>query len=320
MEIKTNVPIPLLAVVGPTASGKTALALGLAQRLDGEIISADSMQIYKGMDIATAKPTQAEMNGIPHHLIDILDPGENFSVADFLTAAKSAISDIRARGKLPIVAGGTGLYINTLVDNVELSPMPAAADIREELNRLWAQKGGEHLLQILEEFDPTTASSLHPNNKGRIIRAIEVYRQTGIPISEHVIRSRQTPSPYHLVMLGLHFADRQELYDRINRRVDAMIAAGLLGEAKSMLAKLPPASTAAQAIGYKELRGHFAGTSSLEESVEAIKQETRRYAKRQLTWFRRDQRIHWIEAGNGRSTDAILAEAHELIETSAILQ
>ena len=286
--------IPLAVVAGPTASGKTGLAVELALRLGGEVVSADSMQIYRRMAIATAKPTPAEMKGVPHHLIDFLEPGENFSVAQYVQRARQVIQEIHRRGKLPSVAGGTGLYIQSLVDNVSFSPQPEDPALREALRQKAQREGGQSLLRELAEFDPQSAARLHPNNLGRVIRAIEVYRLTGRTMTQQLEASRQEPSPYRLGMLGLTFSRRELLYDRINRRVDCMMEEGLLEEARQMRGE-KLSSTAAQAIGYKELEGYFDGRESLEEALERMKRETRRYAKRQLTWFRRDKRFFWLE-------------------------
>ena len=285
--------IPLIAVVGPTASGKTALAVSLAKRFHGEVISADSMQIYKQMNIATAKPTVEEMDGVPHHLIDCLDLSQKFSVADYTALAHQKAAEIYARGHLPILAGGTGLYIDSVVNNISFSEIRTDEELRKELTRLAEEKGADYLLEELNRFDPESAKRLHPNNLSRIIRAIEVYRLTGITMTEHQRRSRLTPSGYDAVMIGLDFHDRQKLYDRINLRVDRMFADGLLEEAREILSN-KNLGTARQAIGYKELQHYFDGQESLEEAIQKIKQETRRYAKRQLTWFRRNPNIHWI--------------------------
>ncbi|MGN0536935.1 MAG: tRNA (adenosine(37)-N6)-dimethylallyltransferase MiaA [Acutalibacteraceae bacterium] len=286
--------IPLAAVVGPTASGKTALAVELAQRLDGEIVSADSMQIYREMNIATAKPTLEEQKNIPHHLLDFLPPESLYSVADYVVQARKVISDIHARGKLPILCGGTGLYYTSLVDNVQFFDEEHDEVLREQLNRRYSEEGGESLLAELQTFDPETAVRLHPSDNKRIIRAIEVYRLTGETMSARAAKSKQEPSPYNLAVVGLNYADRSVLYERINRRVDIMLAEGLIDEAKAFYAG-KFGKTAAAAIGYKELKPYLDGIISLEEATEKLKQETRRYAKRQLTWFRKDQRIFWIE-------------------------
>lgn len=289
--------MPLAAVVGPTASGKTALAVALAQRLDGEIVSADSMQIYKEMNIATAKPGLEEQKNIPHHLLDFLPPESSYSVADYVVQARAVIEDIYARGKLPILCGGTGLYYTSLVDNIQFFDEKHDEELRKQLNRRYCEEGGESLLAELQTFDPETAARLHPSDNKRIIRAIEVYRLTGETMSARTAKSKQKPSPYQLAVVGLNYADRSILYERINKRVDIMISEGLIDEAKAFYAG-KFGKTAAAAIGYKELKPYLDGIVSLKEATEKLKQETRRYAKRQLTWFHKDKRIFWIEADN----------------------
>ena len=305
--------IPLVAVAGPTASGKTALAVELALRLGGEVISADSMQIYKGMDIATAKPTAAEQKGVPHHLIGFLEPTEEFSVADYAVLAHRTIREVHERGKLPILAGGTGLYLDAVVNNITFAEIETDSALRAELARLAREQGTECLLEELRAVDPESAARLHPHNLARIIRAVEVYRLTGIPMSEHQRRSRLTPQLYRTALLGLNFRDRQRLYDRIDLRVDRMLEAGLLEEARQVLAQ-DSLKTARQAIGYKELIPYFAGEETLAEAVGRIKQESRRYAKRQLTWFRRNERINWIYIDDCQNMEEIVAKAVEKVK------
>ncbi len=285
--------IPLLVVTGPTASGKTQLAIDLAKHFDGEIVGADSMQIYKYMNIGTAKPTYAEMQGIPHYLIDFLEPLESFSVAQYVTLAKQTIDHIRARSKLPVLAGGTGLYISSLLNNISFEDIESDAELREELKQMAEEKGAEYLHEQLKTCDPSLAEKLHPNNLGRIIRGIEVFKITGKTMTELQEKSRETPSNYDACVLGLCYRDREKLYSRINLRVDKMFEQGLLEEAKKLLDD-GLIGTASQAIGYKELARYFAGEESLIEAKESIKQETRRYAKRQMTWLRRDTRVKWL--------------------------
>ncbi|GHU80380.1 tRNA dimethylallyltransferase [Clostridia bacterium] len=306
-----NEKIPLITVCGPTASGKTAVAVSLAKRLDGEVVSADSMQVYKYMDIGTAKPTKAEMDGVPHHMLDFLGPGEAFSVADYVRLAGKAVGDIASRGKRPILAGGTGLYISSLINGVGFEDMPGGAGIREELEAAAREKenAGEYLRGLLNEIDPELAASLHPNDRGRIIRAIEVYRLTGITMTEHQRRSREKPGVYEPLIIGLTFSDRQLLYDRIDSRVDGMMESGLLEEAR--LLRDQYSRTAAQAIGYKELAAYFRGEESLETAAETIKRETRRYAKRQLTWLRREKSIRWFNMDDPESMERITTLAEE---------
>lgn len=307
MAEPNHAQLPLLVVAGPTASGKTGLGVELALRYGGEVISADSMQIYRKMNIGTAKATPEEMKGVPHHLLDFLEPGESFSVADYVAKAGECIRDIVSRGKLPVLVGGTGLYISSLVDNLTFSPMPQSQELRDALREKAAQQGNAALLEELREFDPESAEKLHENNVGRVIRAIEVYRLTGITMTETVRNSHAAPSPYRLCMIALTASDRQYLYDRIDLRVDIMIRDGLLEEARA-LRELALSDTARQAIGYKELDPYFEGTAPLEECLEKLKMETRRYAKRQLTWFRRDERFHWLETDRHPSA-ALLADA-----------
>lgn len=299
---------PLVVIVGPTASGKTALSLSLARIFDAEIVSADSMQVYKGMDIQTAKPTRQELSEIPHHLISVLEPWESFSVAQYQALATSAIDDILARGRLPILVGGTGLYVSAVVDNTRFGEMEIPPDIRVRLSKEAHELGGEVMLERLRQCDPVLAQKLHPNNLGRIIRALEVYEATGIPLSEFQANSRLTPSPYHTLMLGVTFKDREKLYKRIDDRVDEMMRMGLLTEVEELL-EAPLSHTAQQAIGCKELHGYFDGTLSLTEAVDNLKRQTRRYAKRQLTWFRRDERIQWLYHEDGD----VLSRAQDLV-------
>ena len=309
--------IPLLAVVGPTASGKTALAVELAKRLNGEVVSADSMQIYQEMQIGTARPTKDEMEGVPHHLLGFLPLSESFSVAQYVELAGKTVREIASRGKLPILAGGTGLYVSSLVENVSFTETARDDALREELCRRGEREGGEALLQELTQFDPESAARLHPNNLGRIIRAIEIYRTSGITMTEQLKRSREVPSPYQFCGIGLTFADREKLYDRINLRVDRMMEAGLEEEARRVLA-LPGGQTALQAIGYKELSPYLNGDCTKEEALENLKRQTRRYAKRQLTWFRRDERIHWLEADRFASREELVKEAERIVRESGL--
>ncbi len=306
---KQNDKRPLLVViVGPTASGKTALSLALAREFGAEIVSADSMQVYKGMDIQTAKPTTEQMSEIPHHLIGVLRQDESFSVTQYQSLATAAIDDILSRGRLPILVGGTGLYISAVVDNTCFGDMVIDPAIRQRLIKAANEQGGQQLLARLSLNDPELAAKLHPNNLGRIIRALEVFEATGKTLSEFQANSRLTPSPYQVLMLGVTFKDRQRLYDRINDRVDEMLRMGLLREIEEMR-NAPLSHTAAKAIGCKELSGYFDGTLTLEQAVENLKRQTRRYAKRQLTWFGRDERVNWLYQENGD----VIARARELI-------
>lgn len=286
--------IPVIVVLGPTASGKTALAIELAKVYDGEIVSADSMQIYKGMDIATAKPTAQEMSEVPHHLIGFVDPDKRFSVAEYVEAAKNAIFDIHSRGKMPIICGGTGLYINSLIDNIKFDDTSEDFELRDKYLKIAKEKGNHYLWEMLNSVDERAALGIHENNVIRVIRALEVYEKSGKTISEAKDISRAEPSPFEPFFIGLNFSDRQMLYDRINERVDKMVECGLINEVRQAYKEDRSMKTAHQAIGYKELIPYFEGESDLETCLDKIKQETRRYAKRQLTWFRRDTRINWI--------------------------
>lgn len=296
--------IPIVVVAGPTASGKTGLAIEIAKLFNGEIVSADSMQIYKYMDIGTAKPTAAEQEQCVHHLIDFLEPDDEFSVADYTELAHRVIADIHSRGKLPVMCGGTGLYINSVINDVEFGENQADEDMRRELKHIADTEGNERLIEILREFDPVSAARLHPNNVRRVIRAIEFYRTTGIPISEHQEKTKQIVSRYQPVMFCVDH-EREKLYERINTRVDIMIRDGLCDEVRRLMDMgYSSALNSMKAIGYKELIDHFNGLCSLEEAIEAIKQNSRRYAKRQLTWFRRDERIIKLSPDNAAETAA----------------
>lgn len=286
--------LSVLAVVGPTASGKTALSVELAKRTDGEIVSADSMQIYKGMDIASAKPTKAEMCGIPHHMMDFLSPETPYSVAQYTEAAGSCLREIAARKKLPIVVGGTGLYVDSLLSHIQFVEAPTDMALRTCLDAQFEAEGGEEMLRKLAEFDPESAARLHPNNKKRILRAFEIYRLTGQTLTAALAQSHAVPSPFAPVYIGIAFRERAVLYDRINRRVDEMLERGLLDEARAFYKGSP--ETAAQAIGYKELKPFLDGVLPLADAVENLKRATRNYAKRQITWFRRNGQIHWLYA------------------------
>ena len=284
----------IICVVGPTASGKTELALRLAETLSGEIVSCDSMQLYRRMDIGTAKPTPDELARARHHMIDVCEPDEAFSVGKYVQMADACVQDILSRGKTAIITGGTGLYADSLISGRTFAPVPQTG-VRERLQARLAAEGGGALLRELASVDPETAARLHPADEKRIVRALEVFLETGEPISRHNERTRQQPDQYEPVWLGLDFADRAALYERIDRRVDTMRAAGLEREVRELLESgVPAAATAMQAIGYKELAGALRGEGSLDEAYDLIKQRSRNYAKRQLTWFRRNSRMHWL--------------------------
>ncbi len=309
--------IPLAVIAGPTASGKTALAVELCLRLGGEVVCADSMQIYKKMSIATAKPTPEEMKGVKHHLVDFLEPSESFSVADYVLLAHKAAADIYSRGKLPVVCGGTGLYISSLTDNLQFEKTCSETSSRASLKALADERGGGYLLEILRGFDPETAERLHENNVSRIIRAIEVYETTGKTMSEQIKNSRSEPSPYNVCFICLDYRDREILYSRISERVDKMLENGLLEEAREFFND-STLKTSRQAIGYKELAPYFEGTKTLDECIESLKQATRRYAKRQLTWFRRCENVNYIYPDECGSFENTVNEAAEIIAGSGI--
>ena len=284
--------IKALFIVGPTASGKTALSIFLAKALGGEIICADSMQIYKGIHVASAAPDEDEKDGVPHHLFEFLNLKDEYSVADYVKAARSVISEISARGKLPIIVGGTGLYVSSLLDNIEYIEQDADPVLRQELETRFDEIGAEEMLLELSKFDPESAKRLHPNNRRRIIRAFEVYLQTGKTITEQNVLSRQTPSSIDPFVIGITYKNRELLYERINRRVDVMLSNGLFEEAKQTVGN--NTNGAFQAIGHKELYPAVLGEDTCDNCAEHLKQQTRRYAKRQLTWFNRDERINWV--------------------------
>ncbi len=280
----------MFGVVGPTASGKTSLGVEICREIGGEVVSCDSMQIYRGMDIATAKPSAREMQGIPHHLIGFVDISENYSVARYCEDAKKTIYDIASRGKIPVIVGGTGLYYSSLADNIKFFDEESDLEYRQILFDEAAEKGAKALFDRLAVIDPERAQTLHVNDLNRIIRALEIYHTTGKSISLQNRESRNEEPPFEFRTVCLDAQDRQFLYDRINRRVDMMLEQGLVEEAKSFFAE-NTGSTAVQAIGLKELKPYLNGEASLDECVERLKMQTRRYAKRQLTWFRRDAGI-----------------------------
>ena len=306
----------VIVIVGPTASGKTSLSIELAKMLGGEIVSADSMQIYKEMDIATAKPTKDEMQNIPHHLMSIVEPTESFSVALYKEKALSAIEDIFERGKQPIVVGGTGLYVDTLIKNTTFFDFDKG-DCREKLTERLQKEGVEKLYEELMKVDPVSAEKLHINDTKRIMRALEVYYSTGKTITLQAELSHEEESSYNWFVIGLTAENREILYDRINRRVDIMISDGLLSEAEEFFSK-NQSSTAKQAIGYKELKPYFDGLMTLEEATENLKRETRRYAKRQLTWFRRNSEINWIKI-DSESSEEILNQAIDILKNGDLI-
>lgn len=309
---------PLLVVVGPTASGKTALGIALAKEFNGEVISADSMQIYKGLDIATAKPTVNEMEGVPHHLISVVDMNTEFSVADYAALAKKKIDDIASRGKLPILVGGTGLYVNSLIDNINFDNAETDGYIRQKLTNELEQHGAEVLYERLKQIDPETAELVPVQNTVRIIRALEIYELTGIKFSEYKKLNKGTECPYKLCMIGLNYHDRKKLYDRINLRVNVMVEKGMLEECREVFDN-EKLGTVCQAIGYKELVPYFQGNATLEECLDKIRLNSRRYAKRQLTWFRRDDRINWIYMDEFNKFNKIMEICKKIVAKTKIL-
>lgn len=309
---------PLIAVVGPTASGKTAVGIALAKEYNGEVVSADSMQIYKGMDIATAKPDEEEMQGIPHHLISELEPTSSFSVAEYVKLAQQKIEDIAAREKLPILVGGTGLYVSSLIDNINFDNAITDGSVRRRLTEEAEQIGNEAMLERLREIDPEAAEKIPAANLVRIIRALEVYEVTGIPFSRHKELNRMQDSLYNACIIGLTYKDRSVLYDRINKRVDIMLQKGLIEECRAVYEN-EKLGTACQAIGYKELIPYFENKKTKEECIDKIKQYSRNYAKRQLTWFRRDERIQWVEIDEDTAFSTIIAECKKVVAKTEIL-
>ena len=287
---------PVLAVVGPTATGKTALGVALAERFGGEIISADSMQLYKGLTVGTAKVTPEETHGIPHHAVDFLEPDQPFSVADFTALASRLEADLSARGKLPILVGGTGLYVQSFLYGVRFTAEKTPDGLREQLAAELNEKGPAAMYAELQAADPEAAAAIHPNNQVRVLRALEHYRATGKKLSEQKAASLPPEKPYRSLILGLDFPDRAQLYRRIDLRVDRMMEQGLLDEAKLVYDNRGRFKTAAQAIGYKEFFPYFAGESDVGPCVEKLKQASRNYAKRQLTWFRHMEDVVWLDA------------------------
>ena len=305
----------IIAIVGPTASGKTSLSIALAKALDGEIISCDSMQIYRGMDIGTAKPTAEEMDGVPHHLIDIADTSENFSAADYAPRAKAALEDIFSRGKLPIFCGGTGLYLDSVVRATAFEASEPEPEYREYLWKMAEEEGGvDRLHEMLLEVDPVSAEAIHKNNVKRVIRALEIYRSAGVPKSVLDEKSKATESEYDVRAIGLRYSDRDVLYERINKRVDIMVSDGLLSEVERLYGDgaLKDSYTASQAIGYKEFLAYLRGEMSLEGAIEELKRATRRYAKRQMTWFSARDYVTFIDAQE-KDLETLVREAMEII-------
>lgn len=305
--------IPLIAVIGPTASGKTGLAVEIAKKFGGEVVSADSMQIYSELTVGTAKPTEKEMEGVPHHLIGHKSIDEEYSVVDYVEEAKNAIADIFSRGKLPVLCGGTGLYVDSLLSNTEFSEIKSDPDVRKKLYDFAKENGNEALFEKLKEIDPETAAKTHANNLIRVVRAMEVYEVTGKTMSEHQKDSHPIPSIYDVCYIGTNFSDRDKLYARIEQRIDEMLEEGVEEEAR-FLFEHNGTCTAAQAIGYKEFYPYFRGEMSREDAISVLKKETRHYAKRQITWFRRNDKINWLFRDEFSEKKDLNEAAFEIIE------
>ena len=309
----------IVCVVGPTACGKTTLGVLLAQKYDGEVVSVDSMQIYRGMTVGTAAPTEAEMGGIPHHMIAVAEPTEQWSAAEYAARATPVVDDILSRGKLPILVGGTGLWMDALIRGHGFAGGHAGGDVRRELEAQLAREGIDPLLAELRQVDPESADRLHPSDTKRILRALEVYRETGETISAHNAATRLLPPRYDAVWIGLRFAHREDMKALIDRRVDQMVNAGLLEEVQNLLAMgLPRNATAMQAIGYKEFLGVLDGTLTEPEAIELVKLRSRQYAKRQLTWLRRNPAIHWIVWEKDRDFARALQVSTEILSASGL--
>ena len=285
----------IVCIVGPTATGKTALSVRLAQKYNAEIVSCDSMQLYRGMDIGTAKPTVEEMGGVPHHMLDCLDPREPYSVSRYVEDADACVQDILRRGRRVIIVGGTGLYVDSLIAGRQFAPFPETGR-REELTRIAETQGIEVLMEQLRQVDPEAAARIHPSNRKRVIRALEIYLETGKTMTEHDLETKQQPPKYAPCWIGLDYVNRETLYRRIDLRVEKMLENGLVDEVRRLLdSGVPANATAMQAIGYKELTAYLRGEGTLPDAVAAIQQASRRYAKRQRTWFRRNESIHWLD-------------------------
>ena len=304
----------IICIAGPTASGKTALAVELARRFDGEVVSCDSMQVYRRMDIGTAKPFPEERQGIPHHMIDVADPDEDFSVSRYCEMASPIVDDIVARGKTAIIAGGTGLYMDSLIKGNNFAPFPSTG-CRERLEAQCDEMGMEFMMNMLREIDPEAAERIH--DRKRMIRALEVYQETGETITEHNRKTQLIPPKYSPLWFGLDFEPRQALYDRIDLRVDIMLKQGLVEEIQNLLASgIPEKCTAMQAIGYKEFVDTLDGRCTIEEAAAQVQQSSRRYAKRQLTWFRRNKAMNWLVRQSGEGAEEILERATRIVMNS----
>ena len=313
-------PPKILVICGPTASGKTALAVELALRHHGEVVSADSMQIYRRMDIGTAKPTREEMRGVPHHMLDVADPEEDFSVARYVDMAAKCVADILSRGKLPILAGGTGLYIDSLLSGRTFAPFQPDSPLRGELEEQLRREGGAAMLARLAQVDPDSAARLHPNDEKRIVRALEVYQSTGKTITQHNLETQAIPPRYDALTLALAFERREDMWSRIDRRVDQMMDQGLVAEVQGLLdSGVPAKCTAMQAIGYKEMAAALLSGGDVRSAAEEIQLRSRQYAKRQLTWFRRNKAARWLLWGREPDFEAALQTSTEYMEEFGLL-
>lgn len=308
-------PPKILVICGPTASGKTALAVELALRHHGEVVSADSMQIYRRMDIGTAKPTREEMRGVPHHMLDVADPEEDFSVARYVDMAAKCVDDILSRGRLPILAGGTGLYIDSLLSGRTFAPFQPDSPLRGELEEQLRREGGAAMLARLAQVDPDSAARLHPNDEKRIVRALEVYQSTGKTITQHNLETQAIPPRYDALTLALAFERREDMWSRIDRRVDQMMDQGLVAEVQGLLdSGVPAKCTAMQAIGYKEMAAALLSGGDVRAAAEEIQLRSRQYAKRQLTWFKRNKAARWLLWGREPDFEAALQTSTEYME------
>ncbi|MBQ9617580.1 MAG: tRNA (adenosine(37)-N6)-dimethylallyltransferase MiaA [Oscillibacter sp.] len=311
-------PEPIICVTGPTGCGKTALGVLLAERFDGEVVSADSMQIYRGMAIGSAAPTPEETRGIPHYMIAVAEPSESWSVARYVDAAAPIVDDILSRGKRPLLVGGTGLWMEALLRQGGFAPGQSGGEVRRELEAELRRDGIGPLLAQLREVDPDAAARIHPSDEKRILRALEVYRETGRTITAHNLATRALPPRYRAVWLGLRYSDRAEMKAALNRRVDSMMKAGLLEEVRALSERVPRDATALQAIGYKELLPVLDGEKTLQEGVEEVKLRTRQYAKRQLTWFRRNPGLHWLERREGQDFSEVVDASTNFLRANGV--
>ena len=308
----------LICIAGPTASGKTALSIALAKLLDTEIISSDSMQLYRGMNIGTAKPDMAERDGVVHHMFDVAEAGETFSVARYQQMADACAQEILSRGRIPIVCGGTGLYLDALIDGSTFSGDETNLEAREKYNAIAREQGAHALHEMLRKVDPESAERIHENNVKRVVRALEVYEQTGMTIGEMNARNKRPEPKYDAILFALCPTERQTLYDRIDRRVDQMVELGLLEEARRLLEQGRLTGTAGQAIGYKELVPYLQGQATLSDCLDTLKRASRNYAKRQLTWLRRDGRVNWIYYNSAEEFPAILQQVTEILTARGV--